>query len=229
MPVPLRTLNDALTRYDTTPQLKYADTPGSADYVFFWLVENASILGRQVSRVYKQKGYGMKALTQEVDSKFEINLGGAIVLHDDIDLQLFGRSVDFEIDMNDVFVYSRRDFDSQDEPPSANQVAKGMKPVNLSSDTGNFVRTITIVHWTDIENQFSASGLSSEGDGFMNAYLVRMIHSGAPKDVAESVLKAKEITEETFGLEWKDFPTEKELLIAESISALSPNNEDGGV
>jgi hypothetical protein len=92
-----------------------------------------------------------------------------------------------------------------------------MEPVQ----SDNFTKTVTTVSWSDLEAQFSASGRSSEGDGFMNAYLIRMILSGSPQDIKDAVLKAKQKVEETFGLSWIGFDEEKTPLeIAEYFSSI---------
>jgi len=226
MPVPIRTINEALKNslynYGDLTLAQVIDAGGNSAPIK-WLVQNASIIGNNINTIHMGvfDPFQIQEWSQETEIENQINLGTGVAFHDGIGLSLFGRSVDFEIDMNDYFRYTRRDFGATDEPPTAGQQAKGMVPDDLSSSTGAFREVITDVGWWDLENKFAA-GRSSEGDGFMNAYLIRMVLSGSPQDIKDAVLKAKEITELTYGLEWKDFDEEnKPYEIAEFYSQIA--------
>lgn len=227
MPVPIRTINEALknslTYWSDYTLTQLVDAGGNSAPIK-WLVQNASIIGNNINKIHMQllDEFQIQEWSQETEIENQINLGTGVAFHDGIGLSLFGRSVDFEIDMNDYFRYTRRDFEAADVPPVVNQEAKGMTPTYLG-DTGSFREVITDVGWWDLESKFAA-GRSSEGDGFMNAYLIRMVMSGSPQDIKDAVLKAKEITELTEGLVWKDFDEEnKPYEIAEFYSQLEGN------
>lgn len=226
MPVPIRTINEALKNslynYGDLTLTQVIDAGGNSAPVK-WLVQNASIIGNKINTIHMGlfDPFQIQEWSQETETENQINLGTGVAFHDGIGLSLFGRSVDFEIDMNDYFRYTRRDFEASDVPPVMGTQAKGMTPTYLGGDAGAFRKVITDVGWWDLESKFAA-GRSSEGDGFMNAYLIRMVLSGSPQDIKDAVLKAKEITEETEGLVWKDFDEEnKPYEIAEFYSQIT--------